>query len=115
MMKKLKKRQNCLRENSKKLSRMTVAKLQQKENLRASSNIALIPQNWSLRREYSQDKRGRERLAWELPDFIKRIGVVKVRQLLRERENRKTKKVMIRKWGRLKLRSRISKTSKVRF
>ncbi|GFS65164.1 hypothetical protein TNIN_287071 [Trichonephila inaurata madagascariensis] len=46
------------------LSRMTVAKLQQK------------------------DKKGREKLAWKLPDFIKRIGVVKVRQLLQERESK---------------------------
>ncbi|GFY09027.1 syntaxin-binding protein 5-like [Trichonephila clavipes] len=56
---------------------MTVAKLQQKMNLKASSNIVLIPHHWSFKREYSQDKRGREKLAWKLPDFIKRIGVVK--------------------------------------
>ncbi|GFY45070.1 hypothetical protein TNIN_420791 [Trichonephila inaurata madagascariensis] len=49
-----------------KLSRITVAKLQQKVDLKASSNIVLIPQYWSFRREYSQDKRGREKLAGKL-------------------------------------------------
>ncbi|GFW64255.1 hypothetical protein TNCV_2415061 [Trichonephila clavipes] len=42
-----------------------------------------------------QDKR--EKLDGKLPDFIKQIDVEKVRPLLRERDNRKTKKVKIRK------------------
>ncbi|GFX77494.1 hypothetical protein TNCV_4025441 [Trichonephila clavipes] len=50
---------------------MTVTKLQRKVNLKASSNIVLVPQHW--RREYSQGKRGREKLAGKLPDFIKQI------------------------------------------
>ncbi|GFY55606.1 hypothetical protein TNIN_473471 [Trichonephila inaurata madagascariensis] len=54
-----------LKRKLKKLSRMIVAKLQQKVNLKAPSNIVLIPQHWSFRREYSQDKRGREKLAWK--------------------------------------------------
>ncbi|GFT66187.1 putative splicing factor 3b subunit 2 [Trichonephila clavipes] len=87
----------------KELSRMIVAKLQQKGNLKASSNIVLVPQHWSFKRKYSQDKGGIEKLAWKLPDFIKRIGVMKVRQLLQERENRKTTKVKMRKRVRLKL------------
>ncbi|GFW45274.1 hypothetical protein TNCV_4733821 [Trichonephila clavipes] len=65
--------------------------------------MVLIPEHWSFRREYSQNKRGRERLAWELPDFIKRIGFVKVRQLLRKRENRKAIKIQMRKRVRHKL------------
>ncbi|GFS96038.1 hypothetical protein TNCV_4278111 [Trichonephila clavipes] len=82
---------------------MMVAKLQQTVDLKASSNIVLIPQHWSFRCEYSQDKRGREKLAWRLPDFIKRISVVNVRQLLRERENRKAIKIQMKKRIRLKL------------
>ncbi|GFS84823.1 uncharacterized protein TNCV_2957121 [Trichonephila clavipes] len=42
----------------KNLSRMTVAELQQKVNLKASSNMVLIPQQWSFRGEYSQNKSG---------------------------------------------------------
>ncbi|GFW09067.1 uncharacterized protein TNCV_3081591 [Trichonephila clavipes] len=40
----------------KNLSRRTVAELQQKVNLKASSNMVLIPQHWSFSGEYSQDK-----------------------------------------------------------
>ncbi|GFY41164.1 hypothetical protein TNIN_220311 [Trichonephila inaurata madagascariensis] len=36
-----------------KLSRMTVAKLQQKVNLKASSRIPLVHQHWSFKRKYS--------------------------------------------------------------
>ncbi|GFX97559.1 uncharacterized protein TNCV_2841191 [Trichonephila clavipes] len=75
---------------SKNLSRRTVAELQQKVNLKASSNMVLIPQHWSLRREYSQDKSGIGKLAWKLTDFIKRYGTVKIRRS--SRENRSTRK-----------------------
>ncbi|GFU95616.1 hypothetical protein TNCV_3332821 [Trichonephila clavipes] len=47
----------------KKLSRMTVAKLQQTVDLKASSNTVLIPQHWSFRCEYLQDKSGIRKLA----------------------------------------------------
>ncbi|GFS71539.1 hypothetical protein TNCV_5052221 [Trichonephila clavipes] len=45
-----------------KLSMTAVAELQQKVNLKTSSNIVLVPQHWSFRREYSQDKIGKENL-----------------------------------------------------
>ncbi|GFY21666.1 uncharacterized protein TNCV_1168111 [Trichonephila clavipes] len=57
----------------KKLSRMTVAELQQKVNLKVSTNIILVPQHWCFKHKYSQDKR----VAWKLPDFIKQIGIMK--------------------------------------
>ncbi|GFY59050.1 hypothetical protein TNIN_271611 [Trichonephila inaurata madagascariensis] len=102
----------------KKLRRMTVAKLQQTVDLKASSNMVLISQHWSLRRGYSQDKRGRERLAWELPDFINRIHVVMVQQLLPGKDDRKTIKIQLRKRVRLKLSksvAEIQKSQKCRF
>ncbi|GFT17744.1 retrovirus-related Pol polyprotein from transposon 297 [Trichonephila clavipes] len=74
----------------KNLSRRTVAELQQKVNLKASSNMVLIPQHWSFRGEYSQDKSGIGKLAWELSDFIKRDGTVNIRRS--SRENRSTRK-----------------------
>ncbi|GFX11720.1 cytochrome P450 3A7 [Trichonephila clavipes] len=74
----------------KNLSSRTVAELQQKVNLKASRNMVLIPQHWSLRREYSQDKSGIGKLAWKLSDFIKRDGTVRIRRSLRE--NRSTRK-----------------------
>ncbi|GFW21159.1 uncharacterized protein TNCV_2703971 [Trichonephila clavipes] len=74
----------------KNLIRRTVAELQQKVNLKASSNMVLIPQHWSLRREYSQDKSGIGKLAWKLSDFIKRDGTVNIRRS--SPENRSTRK-----------------------
>ncbi|GFY23982.1 uncharacterized protein TNCV_4896631 [Trichonephila clavipes] len=74
----------------KNLSRRTVAELQQRVNLKASSNMVLIPQHWSLRREYSQDKSGIGKRAWKLTDFIKRDGTVNIRRS--SRENRSTRK-----------------------
>ncbi|GFS64958.1 transposon Ty3-I Gag-Pol polyprotein [Trichonephila clavipes] len=74
----------------KNLNRRTVAELQQKVNLKASSNMVLIPQHWSFRGEYSQDKSGIGKLAWKLSDFIKRDGTVNIRRS--SRENRSTRK-----------------------
>ncbi|GFU60002.1 uncharacterized protein TNCV_3237841 [Trichonephila clavipes] len=82
----------------KNLSKMTVAKLQQKVNLKASSKMILIPQRRSFRREYSQDKSEMGKFAWKLTNFIKRDGTVKIRRS--SRENR-----MMRKRVRLKLRT----------
>ncbi|GFT70878.1 ecotropic viral integration site 5 ortholog [Trichonephila clavipes] len=41
--------------------------------------------------EEERDERGIEKLAWKLPDFIKRVGIMKVRQSLRERIERQPK------------------------
>ncbi|GFU14031.1 uncharacterized protein TNCV_1580411 [Trichonephila clavipes] len=87
---------------------MTVAELQQKVNLKASSNMVLITQHWSFRGEYSRDKSEMGKLAWKLTDFIKRDGTVKIRRS--SRENR-----MIRKRFRFKLRTHnIYRDGKVR-
>ncbi|GFY44817.1 hypothetical protein TNIN_374441 [Trichonephila inaurata madagascariensis] len=40
----------------KKLSRVTVAELQQKVNLKASRNIIIIPQHWCFNRKSSQNR-----------------------------------------------------------
>ncbi|GFS93391.1 hypothetical protein TNCV_2627841 [Trichonephila clavipes] len=52
--------------------------------------MVLIPQHWSFRRKYSQDKSGIGKLAWKLLDFIKRDGTVNIRRS--SRENRSTRK-----------------------
>ncbi|GFX64905.1 uncharacterized protein TNCV_450431 [Trichonephila clavipes] len=74
----------------KNLSRMTVAELQQNVNLKASSNMVLIPQHWNFRGENSQDESGIRKLAWKLTDFINRDGTVKIRRS--SRENQSTRK-----------------------
>ncbi|GFX06326.1 uncharacterized protein TNCV_505451 [Trichonephila clavipes] len=60
--------------------------------------MVLIPQHWSFRREYSQDKSGIGKLAGKLTDFIKRDGTVKIRRSSRENQ-------MIRQRFRFKLRT----------
>ncbi|GFX25194.1 uncharacterized protein TNCV_2753691 [Trichonephila clavipes] len=83
-MKLKKKSQNMPKRKRKNLSRMTVAEVQQKVNLKASSNMVLIAQNWSFRVEYSQDNSEMGKLACKLTDFINRDGTVKIRQSSRE-------------------------------
>ncbi|GFQ72683.1 uncharacterized protein TNCT_392451 [Trichonephila clavata] len=71
-------------------------------NLKASSNVILVPHHLCFKRTNSQDKRGVERHALELLDFIKRFGIMRRRQALQERT--KTTKAKLRKRVRLKLR-----------
>ncbi|GFU34432.1 hypothetical protein TNCV_1991891 [Trichonephila clavipes] len=72
----------------KELSRISVTKLQRKVNLKSSINVVLVPQYWSFKRGYSRNKREIGKVAWKLLGFIKRIGIGKVRQSLRERRSR---------------------------
>ncbi|GFR11394.1 uncharacterized protein TNCT_201833 [Trichonephila clavata] len=71
-------------------------------NLKASSNVILVPHHSCFNRKNSLDKRGVEKHALELYDFIKRFGIMRRRQALRERT--KTTKAELRKRVRLKLR-----------
>ncbi|GFR16641.1 hypothetical protein TNCT_330341 [Trichonephila clavata] len=71
-------------------------------NLKISSNVILVPHHSCFKHKNSQDKRGVERHALELLDFIKRFGIMRRRQALRERT--KTTKAELRKRVRLKLR-----------
>ncbi|GFR11501.1 hypothetical protein TNCT_119031 [Trichonephila clavata] len=67
----------------KKLSRKTVAELQQKVNLKASSNIILVLHHWCFKgKQDKQDKQGIEKPAWKLLDVIKRVGIIKMGQAL---------------------------------
>ncbi|GFS58220.1 hypothetical protein TNCV_4916241 [Trichonephila clavipes] len=59
--------------------------------------MVLIPQHWSLRREYSQDKSGIGKRAWKLSDFIKRDVTVKIRRSSQEiRSTRKRVRLKLR-------------------
>lgn len=107
----------------KKLSRMSVAELKQKVNrpelvemhdvtakdpvlllhLKASRNTVPVPRHWCFKRKYLQGKRGIEKPAFELPDFIKRTGIMEMRQALQEKEDQKTMKAKMRERVRPKL------------
>ncbi|GFR20218.1 hypothetical protein TNCT_405781 [Trichonephila clavata] len=69
------------------LSRKKVVELQQKVNLKASSNIILVFHHWCFKGK--QDKQEIEKPAWKLHDCIKQIGIMKMGQALRERDNQK--------------------------
>ncbi|GFQ89763.1 putative splicing factor 3b subunit 2 [Trichonephila clavata] len=88
----------------KKLSRKTVAELQQKVNLKASSNIILVFHHWCFKGK--QDKQGIEKPAWKLHDCIKKIGIMKMGQALRERDDQKTIKAKM--WKKVRFKSRKS-------
>ncbi|GFS63457.1 uncharacterized protein TNCV_4610531 [Trichonephila clavipes] len=75
---------NLPKRKRKNLSRGTVAELQQKAILKASSNVVLIPQHWNFRGEYSQDKSEMGKFVWKLTNFIKRDGTVKIGRSSRE-------------------------------
>nr|XP_042912781.1 splicing factor 3B subunit 2-like [Parasteatoda tepidariorum] len=107
----------------KKLSRMSVAELKLKVNrpelvelhdvtakdpvlllhLKASRNTVPVPRHWCFKRKYLQGKRGFEKPAFELPDFIKRTGIMEMRQVLLEKEEQKTMKAKVRESVRPKL------------
>ncbi|GFR24331.1 hypothetical protein TNCT_378791 [Trichonephila clavata] len=77
------KKSKLFKRKLKNLSRKVVAELQQKVDLKASSNIILVSHHWCFKGK--QDKQGMEKPAWKLLDFIKRVGIMKMEQALRER------------------------------
>jgi len=58
-------------------------------NLKANSNSVAVPRHWSALRKFLQGKRGLERVAYKLPDFIAETGINKIRAELAEKEAEK--------------------------
>lgn len=107
----------------KKLNRMSIAELKQKVSrpelvemhditakdpvlllqLKATRNTVPVPRHWCFKRKYLQGKRGIEKPPFELPDFIKRTGIMEMRQALQEKEDEKTLKAKMRERVRPKL------------
>ncbi|GFS91681.1 hypothetical protein TNCV_1492491 [Trichonephila clavipes] len=78
------------------------------EGKKGLSNVSLISaedETYEEKKETPVDDKGEiEKLAWKLPDFIKQIGIMKVRQSFREREDQKTTKVKMKNGVMRKLR-----------
>ncbi|XP_064480606.1 splicing factor 3B subunit 2-like isoform X2 [Ornithodoros turicata] len=107
----------------KKLSRMSIADLKQKVNrpelvemhdvtakdpvlllhLKSSRNTVPVPRHWCFKRKYLQGKRGIEKPPFDLPGFIKKTGIMEMRQALQEKEDQKTMKAKMREKVRPKL------------
>lgn len=53
--------------------------------LKAYRNTVTVPRHWNAKRKYLAGKRGFERPPFELPDFIKRTGIMEMRETMWEK------------------------------
>lgn len=107
----------------KKLTRLSVAELKQLVNrpdvvemhdvtardpkllvqLKAHRNTVPVPRHWCFKRKYLQGKRGIEKPPFDLPEFIKKTGIMEMRAALQEKEDQRTLKAKMRERARPKL------------
>merc|ERR1719289_675216 len=107
----------------KKLSRLSVAELKQLVtrpdvvemhdvtardprllvHLKSTRNTVPVPRHWCFKRKYLQGKRGIEKPPFDLPDFIKKTGIMEMREALQEKETEKSLKSKMREKVRPKL------------
>jgi len=71
--------------------------------LKATRNTVPVPRHWCAKRKYLQGKRGIEKPPFQLPDFIRRTGIMEMREALQEKEQNKTLKQKMREKVRPKL------------
>ncbi|KAG1684818.1 Splicing factor 3B subunit 2 [Nymphon striatum] len=71
--------------------------------LKATRNSVPVPRHWCFKRKYLQGKRGIEKPPFDLPHFIKKTGIMEMRQALAEKEDQKTLKAKIRERVRPKM------------
>lgn len=62
-----------------------------------------VPRHWCFKRKYLQGKRGIEKPPFNLPDFIKRTGIMEMRASLQDKDESKTLKAKMRERARPKL------------
>jgi len=107
----------------KKLNRLSIAELKQHVNrpdvvemhdvtakdprllviLKSTRNTVPVPRHWCFKRKFLQGKRGIEKPPFNLPDFIKKTGIMEMRQALQEKEDQKTLKAKMRERVRPKM------------
>lgn len=71
--------------------------------LKATRNTVPVPRHWCAKRKYLQGKRGFEKPAFDLPDFIKRTGIQGMREAVNEKEDGKSLKQKMREKVRPKM------------
>lgn len=54
-------------------------------HLKATRNTVAVPRHWCFKRKYLAGKRGFVKPAFELPDFIRRTGIMEMREALQEK------------------------------
>ncbi|CAN7998882.1 unnamed protein product [Ixodes hexagonus] len=72
-------------------------------HLKSSRNTVPVPRHWCFKRKYLQGKRGIEKPPFDLPGFIKKTGIMEMRQALQDKEDQKTMKAKMREKVRPKL------------
>lgn len=72
-------------------------------HLKSTRNTVPVPRHWCFKRKYLQGKRGIEKPPFDLPDFIKKTGIMEMRAALQEKEDSKTMKTKMREKVRPKL------------
>ena len=72
-------------------------------HLKGTRNTVPVPRHWCAKRKYLQGKRGIEKPPFQLPDFIRRTGIMEMREALQEKEQNKTLKQKMREKVRPKL------------
>ncbi|XP_018322749.1 splicing factor 3B subunit 2 [Agrilus planipennis] len=71
--------------------------------LKAHRNTVQVPRHWCFKRKYLQGKRGIEKPPFNLPDFIKKTGIMEMRASLQDKDESKTLKAKMRERARPKL------------
>lgn len=54
-------------------------------NFQAIRNTVPVPRHWCFKRKYLAGKRGFEKPPFQLPEFIRRTGIMEMRQALQEK------------------------------
>ncbi|KAJ4459663.1 putative Splicing factor 3B subunit 2 [Paratrimastix pyriformis] len=65
-------------------------------HLKSYRNTVPVPRHWSQKRKYLQGKRGLEKSAFKLPEFIEATGIAKIRDAVKEQEESKKLKAKAR-------------------
>ncbi|GAB6022130.1 Splicing factor 3B subunit 2 [Chamberlinius hualienensis] len=71
--------------------------------LKSTRNTVPVPRHWCFKRKFLQGKRGIEKPPFNLPEFIKKTGIMEMRQALQEKEDQKTLKAKMREKVRPKM------------
>merc|ERR1719415_164522 len=58
-------------------------------HLKSTRNTVPVPRHWCFKRKYLQGKRGIEKPPFDLPEFIKKTGIMEMREALQEKEEQK--------------------------
>ena len=71
--------------------------------MKSTRNTVSVPRHWCFKRKFLQGKRGIEKPPFDLPDFIKKTGIMEMRAALQEKEDAKNLKTKMREKVRPKM------------